>query len=160
DMFANGFAEVSFTNYLKLRSQGSFQLYTYDSNEYDHYRYGAAASVNGRVSQSRDLVKTINWTNTLSVDKKYGDHSVQAQAIFELMDYRYDALNAQGTGYLPDVFVLNGSTTPESVGGYVNQERLVGYLGRAAYNYANKYFVEGSVRTDGSTRFAPETRWG
>ncbi|AZI66781.1 SusC/RagA family TonB-linked outer membrane protein [Kaistella daneshvariae] len=160
DMFANGFAEVSFTNYLKLRSQGSFQLYTLDTNEYDHYRYGAAASVKGRVSQSRDLAKTINWTNTLSFDKKYGDHSVQAQAIFELMDYRYDALSAQGTGYLPDVFVLNGSTTPESVGGYVNQERLVGYLGRAAYNYANKYFIEGSVRTDGSTRFAPETRWG
>lgn len=160
DMFANGFAEVSFTNYLKLRSQGSFQLYTFDSNEYDHYRYGAAASVNGRVSQSRDLAKTINWTNTLAFDKKYGDHSVQAQATFELMDYRYDALNAQGTGYLPEVYVLNGSTVPESVGGYINQERLVGYLGRAAYNYANKYFVEGSIRTDGSTRFAPETRWG
>lgn len=160
DVFTNGFAEVSFTDYLKLRSQGSFQLYTYDSYEYDHYLYGNAASVGGRVSQGRDLAKTINWTNSLTFDKSFGEHNVNAQAIFELMDYRYDALSAQGTGYLPEVFVLNGSTLPEGVGGYINQERLVGYLGRAAYNYGRKYFVEGSVRTDGSTRFSPETRWG
>lgn len=160
DVFANGFAEVTFTDYLKLRSQGSFQLYTYDSYEYSHYAYGNAESVGGRVSQGRDLAKTINWTNSLNFNKKFGLHTVDAQAIFEIMDYRYDALSAQGTGYLPEVYVLNGSTVPEGVGGYINQERLVGYLGRAAYNYANKYFVEGSIRTDGSTRFAPETRWG
>lgn len=160
DMFANGFAEVSFTDWLKLRSQGSFQLYTYDSNEYSHYLYGNAGSVGGRVSQARDLAKTINWTNSLNFDKRWGNHKVDAQAIFELMDYRYDAFNAQGTGFLPEVYSLNGSTTPESVGGYINQERLVGYLGRVAYNYSNKYFVEGSVRTDGSTRFSPESRWG
>ena len=160
DTFLNGYAEVSLTDYLKFRSQGSFQLYTYDSYAYSHYAYGNAASVKGRVSQDRDLGKTINWVNSLNFDKSFGNHNVQAQAIFELMDYRYDALSAQGVGYLPEVFVLNGSTTPEGVGGYINQERLVGYLGRAAYNYDNKYFLEGSVRTDGSTRFAPETRWG
>lgn len=33
-------------------------------------------------------------------------------------------------------------------------------MGRLGYNYANKYFIEGSVRNDGSTRFASEVRWG
>lgn len=160
DTFINGYAEVTFTDYLKLRSQGSFQLYNYDSYSYSHYAYGAAASVKGRVSQDRDLVKTINWTNSLDFNKSFGKHNINAQAIFELMDYRYDALSAQGTGFLPEVYVLNGKTVSEGVGGYINQERLVGYLGRLGYNYADKYFVEGSVRYDGSTRFAPEVRWG
>src|SRR5690606_26078028 len=31
---------------------------------------------------------------------------------------------------------------------------------RAEYNYANKYFLSGSIRTDGSSRFSPDTRWG
>lgn len=160
DTFINGYAEVTLTDYLKLRSQGSFQLYNYDSYSYTHYAYGAAASVKGRVSQSRDLTKTINWTNSLDFNKSFGKHNVNAQAIFELMDYRFDALSAQGTGFLPEVYVLNGKTVSEGVGGYINQERLVGYLGRLGYNYANKYFIEGSVRNDGSTRFASEVRWG
>lgn len=52
DTFINGYAEVTLTDYLKLRSQGSFQLYNYDSYSYTHYAYGAAASVKGRVSQN------------------------------------------------------------------------------------------------------------
>lgn len=28
------------------------------------------------------------------------------------------------------------------------------------YNYANKYYAEGSIRYDGSDRFAPGNRWG
>src|SRR5690606_24730884 len=38
--------------------------------------------------------------------------------------------------------------------------RLLSFLGRAEYNYDNRYFLSGSLRTDGSSRFAPETRWG
>lgn len=160
DVIANGYAQVNFTDYLNLRSQGSYQLYLYDANEYSHRQYGSAAGVGGRVAQNRDLAKTINFTNSLNFNKQFGNHNVTAQAIFEMMDYRYDALSAQGTGFLPNVFALNGSTSPESVGGYINQERLVSYLGRAAYNFKDKYFVEGSVRTDGSSRFAKENRWG
>ncbi len=33
----------------------------------------------------------------------------------KVMDYKYDALSAQGTGFLPNVYVLNGATTPETV---------------------------------------------
>ena len=44
----------------------------------------------------------------------------------------------------------------ESVGGYINEERLTSYLGRVAYNYKEKYFIEGSFRRDGSSRFAKD----
>jgi hypothetical protein len=56
--------------------------------------------------------------------------------------------------------VLNGSTTPESVSGAVSEERLESYIARLRYNYAEKYFFEGSYRRDGSTRFAKDVRWG
>ena len=160
DIIANGYAQINFTDYLNLKSQGVYQMYLYDANSYSNYAVGSAASVKGRVSQNRDLGKTITFTNSLNFNKNFGEHNVTAQAIFEVMDYKYDALSAQGTGFLPNVYVLNGATTPETVGGYVNQERLVSYLGRASYSYKNRYFVEGSLRTDGSSRFAPENRWG
>ena len=63
-------------------------------------------------------------------------------------------------GFLPNVSVLNGSTTPEGVSGAVSEERLESYIARLRYNFDEKYFLEGSYRRDGSTRFAKDVRWG
>ena len=156
----NGFAEAELLKDLTLRSQLSYEQYLLDENYYTHYAVGAAASVGGRVSQERALGKTINFWNSLQWDKRYGNHNIGLQGIFEAYQFTYDYLSAQGTGFLPKVYVLNGSTAPESVGGYLNQERLARYLGRATYNYNNRYFLEGSFSRDGSTRFSPDTRWG
>ena len=43
--------------------------------------------------------------------------------------------------------------------GYRIDYALVGYLTQALYDYQNKYFFSASYRRDGSSRFAPETRW-
>jgi hypothetical protein len=34
------------------------------------------------------------------------------------------------------------------------------YFGRAMYNYQNKYFLQGNIRYDGSSRFHENYRWG
>ncbi|MBR2128320.1 MAG: TonB-dependent receptor [Bacteroidales bacterium] len=36
----------------------------------------------------------------------------------------------------------------------------VSFFGRTEYNYANRYFTEVSIRTDGSSRFGANNRWG
>lgn len=40
------------------------------------------------------------------------------------------------------------------------QNTLISYYGRVIYTFDEKYIFAGSVRTDGSSRFAPENRWG
>ena len=156
----NGFAEIDLMKDLTFRTQLSYEQYLYDQKAYDNYAVGAAASVGGRVSQQRTVSKTINYINSLSYDKKFGDHSVGLQGVFEVYDYKYDRLDAQGTGFLPGTDVLSVSTKPEYVAGYINQERLTRYLGRATYNYKNKYFAEGSFSYDKTSRFSPEDRAG
>jgi hypothetical protein len=61
---------------------------------------------------------------------------------------------------LPGVYVLDGSTTPSSVSGSKTAERISSYLGRLSYNFDEKYFIEGSYRKDGSSRFNSDVRWG
>ena len=56
--------------------------------------------------------------------------------------------------------MLSGSTTPEGVGGYLTEERLVSYMGRASYGYKEKYYLDASVRRDASTKFRDGNRWG
>lgn len=47
-----------------------------------------------------------------------------------------------------------------SVGGGQSEYALMGIFGRANYDYKGRYLAEVSGRYDGTSRFAPESRWG
>lgn len=160
NLFSTNSLKIQFSKDLSLKSTLGYERYLYDSYEYDHYKYGSAASVNGRVSQARVLTETLTFTNALNYRKTMNDHAIGMDLISETFDYKYNYLQAQGTGYLPGVKILSGSTVPEGVAGYINQERLVSFMYRADYAYKQRYFADFSFRADASTRFAPENRWG
>ena len=40
------------------------------------------------------------------------------------------------------------------------QNTLISYYSRLTYTYDDKYILQGSIRTDGSSRFSPTNRWG
>ncbi|MBL7472870.1 SusC/RagA family TonB-linked outer membrane protein [Robertkochia sediminum] len=155
-----GYAQIKFTDYLKFKTNLSYQAYLFDSYSYIDDEYGYAANVKGRVSQQRNLTTTMNAIQTLNFNKSFGLHNLNADLIYEAYQFKLDALSAQGVGFLPNVGALDGSTTPESVGGSVTRETLNSILGRVAYNYNDKYYVEGSYRRDGSSRFAEDVRFG
>lgn len=47
-----------------------------------------------------------------------------------------------------------------SVGGGQSEYALMGIFGRAGYDYKGRYLAELSGRYDGTSRFAPQSRWG
>ena len=79
----------------------------------------------------------------------------------EAYSYRYDELTASRSKMaqpdMPELVV--GSQLTGGSGDRIDYA-LVGYLTQALYDYQNKYFFSASYRRDGSSRFAPETRWG
>ena len=50
------------------------------------------------------------------------------------------------------------STT--DINAYATESYLVSFFGRVNYSALNRYMVTATVRADGSSRFAPEHRWG
>lgn len=47
------------------------------------------------------------------------------------------------------------------VGSYRNPDDiLIGFFGRAQYNYKGKYYLSGSLRRDGSSKFGKNNKWG
>lgn len=46
------------------------------------------------------------------------------------------------------------------VGSYRNSETLIGFFGRAQYNYKSKYYLTASLRRDGSSKFGVNNKWG
>jgi iron complex outermembrane receptor protein len=60
------------------------------------------------------------------------------------------------TDNLASFLVLQpGDATSEA-----NMSRLIGIFGRLAYNYDNKYYLGGSIRRDGSSKFGKNNKWG
>ncbi len=57
----------------------------------------------------------------------------------------------------------NGDTVPGSKPSFpsdIQQNTLISYYGRLIYTFNNKYILAASLRTDGSSRFSKDTRWG
>ncbi len=157
---ANVFAEIKLHDHLIFKTRLSYENYLFDSFSFTDDKIGVAANVGGRVSQDRDLTTTLNAIQSLNYKNSFGDHNISIDAITEAYTNTQDDLQSQGTGFLPGVDNLNGSTTPETVGGNMITERINSYLGRVNYNFNEKYYGEFSIRRDGSTRFNEDTRWG
>ncbi|MFD1770227.1 SusC/RagA family TonB-linked outer membrane protein [Sphingobacterium suaedae] len=63
--------------------------------------------------------------------------------------YNYDRTSADGTVLSTPAFPFDQP-----------HNRLISYYGRLIYTFANKYIFSGTVRTDGSSRFSEDNRWG
>lgn len=57
----------------------------------------------------------------------------------------------------------NGDTIPGSIPLYATspaENTLISYYGRLIYTFNTKYILSASIRSDGSSKFSPSTRWG
>ncbi|MDR1723268.1 MAG: TonB-dependent receptor, partial [Tannerella sp.] len=62
--------------------------------------------------------------------------------------------------YSLDVPVLDAAPTNVSSSGSATDYAMRSFFGRMNYDYAQKYLFEANLRADGSSRFAPDHRWG
>ncbi len=120
----------------------------------------------GRVSVSEGFSKNLYVNSFVSLDytKKINSHSVYAMIGYTTEAERSDFLRGSASNYLNnelrelDGFI--GSGDDESVSGNAQEWALASTIGKFAYNYEDKYFVETSFRYDGSSRISPIDRYG
>ena len=75
----------------------------------------------------------------------------------------YGYYDNKTTTYNFDNTDSKGDTLTNSIQLYpssVQQNTLLSYFGRLIYTFHDKYILTASLRTDGSSRFAPQYRWG
>ncbi|HMM18209.1 MAG TPA: TonB-dependent receptor, partial [Petrimonas sp.] len=53
-----------------------------------------------------------------------------------------------------------GSSLNQSTSGTASEWAIQSLFGRITYDYKNKYLFEANARYDGTSRIAPDTRWG
>ncbi|MCW8310533.1 TonB-dependent receptor [Sphingobacterium sp. InxBP1] len=173
--FYNAFADFSILDDLHLKVNGG--LSTYDE-KYDYFRPTSISDGNNKpfspqaVSAAYADAKTKNELDklletTLNYNKTFDKHQISALLGYSAQrtDYDYQGVRANGfqnnaigeitdKGADPSNFQLLKDDTFKRI------TTLQSYFSRVNYSYDSKYFLSASIRTDGSSRFGPNNKWG
>ncbi|HEY1202009.1 MAG TPA: SusC/RagA family TonB-linked outer membrane protein, partial [Niastella sp.] len=123
------------------------------------YGYSTLLPAEGRYSTYNNL----NWLseNSLSYDKVLGDHTIGALVAYTAQKQRGDTSQQRSTNYPNDlVQTLNAAGTYSLSTTTAGEWALLSWLSRVSYSYKNRYFLNGTIRRDGSSRFGQDSRWG
>ncbi len=158
---ARSYVDISFLKDFTFTPSISIDIRSNNNAQYWNPIVGDGASTNGYAFQSSSTIKSYTFNQLLKYSKQIDKHNISAFIGHENYDYNYRIFSGSKTG-----LILVGNTefanfvTPSSVGGYKDVETIESYLSKLSYNFEEKYFFEGSLRRDGSSRFSQDSRWG
>lgn len=171
----NIYIEFEPINNLKIKGQMSMDIYgftryqfeDYDGSVFDYTAGDRSAVTNGNSVGSYDErdVTNNNFINEISVaySNTFGKHGIDL--IFNGSDQQYNAkYKGASTQWMQSKLDymrrLGGESQYLSLGSDLTNSALEGLMGRLSYNYDATYYLDVTIRRDGSTRFAKGKRWG
>ena len=155
------FAEATPIEGLTIRSQFGVD-YSHTTGfgaSYPNYPPNLGSGTAQRYStdgMSLSVTNTINYRFSLD-----GGHSFNFLLGQEGVDYSYEEFTLATRGQNNDKLVNISSGTRATSWSDVTDDNyaFLSFFARGEYNYADRYYVDFSVRTDGSSRFGTSGRW-
>lgn len=105
----------------------------------------------------RDWVieNTLNYSFTLA-DK----HSFNALLGYTTQSHSYEHMKGEARGYANDNITTLNAGTMYALTSDESEYSMISYLGRINYVYDNRYMLTTTLRSDGSSRFGRNKKWG
>lgn len=119
------------------------------------------ARMSSALSESRQMT-TWNIENYFTFNKIFGAHSVMALLgqSAEGITSKYSSMEGR---YLSSdyIHVVNG-VSKDNLTAYsgIEEAKAASFFARASYIFKDRYSISSSIRTDGSSRFGSNQRWG
>ena len=127
---------------------------------YMNMYHGNQATAGGLLTKYNTRMQSYTFNQLLSWNRSFGLHSFDVLAGHEFYAYSYEYLKAGKTNLVDGILELRPGTTLYAADSYTDKYRIESWLGRFNYNYDEKYYFSASLRTDGSSRFHKDHRWG
>lgn len=152
---------VDITDWLKFETRYSGQFNTDNYSSMQNPWYGSGSSSQGFLFRRERTNINQNFLQMLRFAKSYGDHSIDAFVAHESTVNRFDQFSASAqTAIIPNSLSLDQYTTAFGrASNYTTRRSLDSYFAQLNYSYDQKYFLTGSIRRDGSSRFIKD-KWG
>jgi len=158
---ARTYAQINFTDNLNFRTNLSADYYSIYNTTFQNPEMGDAAAVDGRGTKSH--TRNMSWTfnQLINYNNQFGDHNLDLLFGHEAYERRINFASATRVGYpIPGITEIGIATTMEGSTSHLHSYNVEGYFTRASYDYMNRYYISGSYRRDGSSRFHEDSRWG
>lgn len=165
---ANAFAEYEIIPGLKAKYS-----YNLDYSQQSSFRFNPSFVLGETGNQNPNLAipsstttnsNTVNWLSelVLNYDKSFGkDHRISALVGYTAQQERGDGYNFNATNY-PDNLIetINAASLLNGQGASIDKWSLVSYLARVNYTFRDRYLLTATIRSDGSSRFGENVRYG
>ena len=158
-LYGNMFEELTPVKGLTLRASQALDAFDYRYR----YRQLPAAFNNNSGSASETFQRYSSMTFTNTAEYKFDVNKVHNATILigqEAIIYDGSAFGASVSGITDDrLTLLSHGTTPQNPTASIQKKVMNSYFARGEYNYAEKYYLDLSFRTDGSSVFGKNNRW-
>lgn len=161
-VFGNSYFKINFTDHLNFKQSvgGDYRFIK------EQVRTGVKATRNyagdaGTTYRSTEQRHTVA-ESLLSYNNDFGKHNVSAVLGFTVENWDTEYVSLNGAGYTNDYIETIPSANVGLGGGSMTQtdEKLISYLSRVNYSYDNRYLLSVSFRSDGSSKFGPNKKFG
>ena len=122
---------------------------------------GNAAGVNGSSNRRANRMLSLTFNQLLNYNKSFNKHDIDVLVGHEYYSYSNQFLQAerQNFPFAGSYELANGASITEGTS-HLNEYKIESLFSRISYSYDDKYYLSGSFRTDGSSRFYKDSRWG
>lgn len=156
---ARFFGEATITSWLKFTTNFSTDITNIHNQTYQNPIVGDGMP-SGRFSNEYNKYNSYTFNQLLNINKNFGKHHFDAVLGHEFYAYTSTAMYGMRQGQaFDDFYVFSNFTDINSLTSSLNENSVEGYFSRLNYNYDGKYFLSGSVRRDGTSKFPRDLRW-
>lgn len=165
-LIGSAFLDVKILQGLNFKSTlgGTFDngyWYSYSYKTYERSENNATNSFSEGAYYGNDWV----WTNTVTLDKTFGQHKILVVGGYEAIKYGVGrSVSGNKAGYFSDDPLYrtldNGANLIAANSGLATPTTLESQFLRADYAFMERYMLSATVRRDGSSRFGSSTRFG
>ena len=138
----------------------SGRLYSYNSDFFRNPYHGDGKAYGGSSEKNSEDQRRLMTSSTLNYVKDIGSSNIAVLGGYETEYYIRRTVTASGKGFdVPFSDELDISSEPMAVGSSTTETSMISYFSRLNYSLNDKYYLSGSFRRDGSSRFGTNSRW-
>ena len=149
---SNAYVQINPLPWLSAKSSYGIDYRYLTSESYYSPLTGEAISTNGSATSVQTNRERWVWTNTLTADKKFGDHTLNLLIGEEEQKTNGNRFGVRVTGQTDPLYTnIQGgwqNVVLNSTANNVFNNYLFSLFTRAQYNYQQKYFLTGNYRED------------
>lgn len=113
------------------------------------------------VTQNTDQTQAVlNITNTLNWLPSIGKNNFNVLLGQEAQKFTYYEMYGSGIGFTTPMLTAIANAAETDAQAITSAAALQSFFGNVEYDYDNKYYLAGSLRYDGSSRFGTNNKWG